>query len=110
MLKHVSLSQKRCITAALHCVLRELSGAVHEECEDPREHVEDAVDYLDLLIKERSEKGHTSTSAETLKSYKRSNKKYETWIRAHDRTPRSSDTSSLNAAPVALSVAQTRRK
>ncbi|XP_078117441.1 uncharacterized protein LOC144524810 [Sander vitreus] len=59
--------QKQCITTALDCVMRELNGTVKDECKDPMEYIDQALDFLDCLIKERSGKGHALTNSEGCK-------------------------------------------
>ncbi|KAK5896651.1 hypothetical protein CesoFtcFv8_009790 [Champsocephalus esox] len=45
-----------CITDALGCMRRELSGTAKIECEDFNEYIDDSVDSLGLLIAKRSKK------------------------------------------------------
>ncbi|KAA8588604.1 hypothetical protein FQN60_009949, partial [Etheostoma spectabile] len=52
-LKHLSHTQDQCITTALDCVRKELNGTVRDECEDPKERINDALAFLDGLIEER---------------------------------------------------------
>ncbi|KAI9521392.1 hypothetical protein NQZ68_007708 [Dissostichus eleginoides] len=44
-----------CITDALDCMRRELSGTAKTECEDFNDYMVNSVDSLDRLIKKRSE-------------------------------------------------------
>lgn len=47
-------TQEECIPAALQCFLTELSGTVKDECEDPNEVINPAIEFLELVIENRS--------------------------------------------------------
>lgn len=47
-------TQEECITAALECFKTELNGTVKKECEDPEEVINQAIEFLEVVIKQRS--------------------------------------------------------
>ncbi|KAK2848810.1 hypothetical protein Q5P01_008644 [Channa striata] len=52
-----------CITAALECVLREFNVTVRDECTDPKQYIDQEIDYLDQIIQHRPEAGHDVKSS-----------------------------------------------
>lgn len=59
--KFFSHSQENCIAAALDCFLRELTGTVTLECNDPKKYIGGAIEFLQG-VQERNLNNNVSPS------------------------------------------------
>lgn len=62
--KFFSHSQENCTTAALECFLTELRGTVKMECNDPKEYIDGAIEFLEMETErqQRNLNNNVSTS------------------------------------------------
>lgn len=63
--KFFSHSQENCIAAALDCFFKELTGPVKQDCSDPEEYIDGAIEYLQRVTEsqEHNLNNNVSTSA-----------------------------------------------
>ncbi|CAJ1059141.1 Interleukin [Xyrichtys novacula] len=47
----------------MDCIMKELNGTVREECADPKEDIDQAIDFFQIEIEERTSKGQMMTNS-----------------------------------------------